>query len=161
MNCFECRDEGVTDFLRHKALDFDVRNAARTYLIIDADLFEQDIIELRAYFTLSMKTLVFGDALSKSVRKRIHGFSNTAVSAESILVGQIGKDSVRGTSVSGAYILELALKRAYTSFDILGGRIALLECQYVDKLIEFYEANNFVQLQTNAESGLLQLVRFL
>ncbi|GHU56535.1 hypothetical protein AGMMS49975_20030 [Clostridia bacterium] len=49
MNNFSCKDMNVEDFLKNKALDFDARNVARTYLLIDEEQYLRRVIIILAY----------------------------------------------------------------------------------------------------------------
>jgi len=93
--------------------------------------------------------------------KEIDGFSKEVDSVSAVLIGQLGKDSVKGQGLKGADILAAAVNTAYEVSSIAGGRIVFLECEHIDKLIDFYKANGFVSLQKNPTSGLNQMVRFL
>ena len=74
-----------------KAVDFDKRNKSRTYLIVDEKSIISDIIIL-GYYTITLKNLPFSETVSKSMIKRIDGYSNNINSAESVLIGQFGKN---------------------------------------------------------------------
>jgi hypothetical protein len=161
MQNFICKDENVTDFLKSKAFDFDKRNVARTYLLVDQESVSSPAPLITAYFTLAIKALHFYDGASKTMIKDIDGFSKDAASVGSILIAQLGKDEASGTHLSGADILASALRIIYTIFDAAAGRIVFLECQPIEKLVAFYRKNQFKPLQTNARNGLLQMIRFL
>jgi hypothetical protein len=158
---FSCKDKNVEDFLKTKAFDFDKRNVARTYLLVDSDRVGSVIPEIMAYFTLSIKSLTFQGKVSKTMIKEIDGFSKQADSVGSVLIGQLGKDVIHGDQISGKTILDIAIKVIYTIFDSAGCRITFLECLPIEKVIAFYRSNQFVSLQINEINGLLQMVRFL
>ena len=77
---FVCRDNDVEAFLKTKALDNEIRHRSRTYLFLD-----DNAGHIAAYFTLALKTLIFGDNVSSSVRKKPGGFSRDATSIASVL----------------------------------------------------------------------------
>ena len=79
MGNFCCRDEGVQSFLRDKAFDYDNRNLARTYFILDEDKFASGEIEIAAYYTLSIKALPFTEGVSESKIKEIDGFKRRLI----------------------------------------------------------------------------------
>jgi len=87
---FRCQDEEVAKFLKEQALEFDKRNKSRTYLLIDES--NDDEIVIWGYYTLTLKSLKLSRGLSKSKVKKIDGFRSDAIEAESILIGQLGKD---------------------------------------------------------------------
>ncbi|GHU54819.1 hypothetical protein AGMMS49975_15730 [Clostridia bacterium] len=161
MSRFSCRDKSVEYFLRNKAFDFDVRNVARTYLILDPDEYVLDDVVILAYFSISVKHVIFDETLSKTKINEIDGFSKNAPSANTILIGQLGKDTEHSNEISGSLILDLAIAQVYSALDTVGCRIALLECMPIDKLLDFYKSNGFVFLQQSRDNELLQLIRFL
>jgi len=158
---FNCRDTGVGDFLINRAIEFDKRNVARTYLLLEKEAFERSEFIIAAYFTLANKPLTLGNTLSKSTIKEIDGFSKEAVSVGSIILGQLGKNENIDDNVSGSEIMKMVFEQIPKVTDVIGGRIMFLECQNSAGLIAFYERNGFSYLQKNESSGLLQFVRRL
>jgi hypothetical protein len=156
---FLCRDKEVEEFLKTKAFDFDKRNKSRTYLVIDDECeFDAEII-VYGFFTLTLKTLEFNSTLPKSVIKRIDGFSKDVRSVEAILIGQLGKNQNYPGKIRGEGILKFALDTVYEIHNLVGGRIVVLECNYTQKLIEFYEKSGFSSLQKSGEY--LQMIKYL
>ena len=49
---FSSINEDVEDFIRNKAIEYEMRQFSRTYLILDD-------VEIAVYFTLALKTLFF------------------------------------------------------------------------------------------------------
>ena len=158
---FSCQDKGVESFLQNKALEFDRRNVSRTYLLVDEDSFVEGNLKIAAYYTIAIKTLILGTTVSKRMVKEIDGFSKEVDSVSAVLIGQLGKDLSCGNSIRGTDILSEAVDMAYQIYSVAGCRIAFLECEPVDKLLAFYQSNGFSNLQTNPNSKLTQLVRFL
>ncbi|MCL2387725.1 MAG: hypothetical protein FWC89_09300 [Defluviitaleaceae bacterium] len=64
IDVFICKDKDVEVFLKHKAIDFEMRDKSRTYLILDNDAFVRGTMTILAYFTLSLKSLEFRDTIS-------------------------------------------------------------------------------------------------
>ena len=60
-----CQDKDVEFFLKEKAFDFEQRNLARTYLVLDDAEFSAGSIVILAYFTLSIKALQFSQSIQK------------------------------------------------------------------------------------------------
>jgi len=161
MSNFCCRDEGVQNFLRDKAYDYDSRNLARTYLILDEEKFVYGEIFIVAYYTLSIKVLPFTNEVSKTKIKKIEGFSKNALSVGAILIGQFGKDDRCKSSLTGSEIMEYTLEMLYNIFTITACRIAFLECQPIEKIISFYKNHGFEFLQDNPKNNLVQMFRYL
>jgi hypothetical protein len=157
---FKCRDKGVEDFLKERALDFEKRNLARTHLLLDFKSLSRNEVKILAYFTLSIKALHFLPNLSKRKIKEIDGFSKEALSVGSILIGQLGKNIDFSPVINGSEILINALHSIYDVFHTAACRVAYLECQPISGIINFYNTHGFESLQSNP-NGLLQMVRFL
>jgi hypothetical protein len=160
MEVFTCRDKGVEYFLKEKAFEFEQRNFARTYLLLDAEEASNNNAVILAYFTLSIKALQFLPSVPKRKVKQIDGFSKNAVVVGAILIGQFGKDMEKGHIIAGDEIMAYAFESIYEVFETAACRIAFLESQPKEKLVEFYLAQGFEILQ-EAPNGLLQMVRFL
>ncbi|MCL2157953.1 MAG: hypothetical protein FWH48_00940 [Oscillospiraceae bacterium] len=154
---FVCQDKDVEKFLREKALDFDKRNKSRTYLLVDSEQDEEIVI--LGYYTITIKNLPFTYAVSKTMVKKIDGYSNNVNSAESILIGQLGKDYNHKESISGSLVLDHAVNTVYAVHNLAGCRIVFLECSDNEKIVKFYKDNGFVFLQKSGEY--LQMIRYL
>jgi len=154
---FKCQDNDVEKFLKEKAVEFDKRNKSRTYLLFDTD--DSDDIVILGYFTVTMKSLKLSPALSKSKVKKIDGFRSDIKETEAVLIGQLGKNQNYKTQIDGKTILKTALEIVYANRELVGGRIVFLECANNEKVVKFYEENDFVFLQ---ESGdYLQMLLYL
>jgi hypothetical protein len=154
---FNCQDKDVEKFLKLKALDFDKRNKSRTYLIVDGERDEEIII--LGYYTITIKNLPFREIVSKSTIKKIDGYSNNINSAESILIGQLGKNYDYRNNLSGSILLAHAMNTVYAIHNLAGCRIVFLECSDNEKIVKFYQDNNFTFLQKCGEY--LQMIRHL
>jgi len=154
---FNCQDKDVEKFLKLKALDFDKRNKSRTYLLIDSEQDEEIII--LGYYTITIKNLPFTEVVSKSMIKKIDGYSNNVNSAESILIGQLGKNYNYKDKISGSFLLNHAMNTVYAIHNLAGCRVVFLECSDNEKIVKFYQDNGFVFLQKSGEY--LQMIRHL
>ena len=159
---FKCQDDDVEKFLKEKAVDFDRRNRSRTYLLVDIQHSVQaNEIIILGYYTLTMKSLLFGIGVSKSAVKKIDGFRPDVTAAEAVLIGQLGKNSNYKDKIDGKSIIDMALSAVYAVQNIIGGRIVFLECQNNEKVVNFYENNGFMFLQNNFKNDYLQMIRYL
>ena len=152
---FSCQDDDVENFLKVKAVDFEKRDKSRTYFIVDENE------SLLGYFTLSLKSLPFGNSVSKSVIKGIDGFSKDVQAVGIILIGQFGKDKVLAKDIAGERLLDLCLRTVYKAQRVIGGRFVLLECRDIGKVVSFYERRGFVSLQYDESDRYLQMVKRL
>jgi hypothetical protein len=158
---FSCKDKDVENFLKHKAFDFEKHDKSRTYLIFDDERFLVGTASILAYFTLSLKPLRLHDTLSKNKIKDIDGFSKEVNHVAIALIGQFGKDEFIAREVSGKDILTVCMDIMYQIHTLIGGRYVLIECQAIDKVVEFYRGNGFKLLQTDNRDNYLQMVRRL
>ena len=156
---FNCQDVEVEKFLKKQALEFDKRNKSRTYLLIDGN--NDNEIVIWGYYTLTLKSLKFNKELSNSKVKKIDGFRSDAVEAESILIGQLGKDFKYKDKISGSDILDFAVDDIYEVHKKVGGRIVFLECLDNEKVVNFYQNNGFVFLQKSTDDEYMQMIRYL
>ena len=140
----------IENFLRYRAIEFSKRGFAKTHLVFwstDDGLSK----ELVGYYTITSKVIKIERSCvsSREARKlREHGiFDNKTneyiVSAP--LIGQLGKNYAEGndTLISGSELLQLAIEKVKKVQKEIGGRFVYLECEENDKLIRFYENNNF------------------
>jgi hypothetical protein len=156
---FSCYDKDVEDFLKNKAFDFDKRHRSRTYLIVEDEQAHLDEPIIYGFYTLTIKTRELGNSLSKSVVKRIDGFSKDVLATEAVLLGQLGKNQKYPDDIDGQIILHYALGMVYDIHNLAGGRIVFLECEENPKLIDFYSRNGFEPLQRS--DNYLQMIKYL
>lgn len=159
INEFSCKDKDVEFFLKNKAFEFEKRDKSRTYLVYDDEAFLDGDVSIMAYFTLSLKSLEFRDAISKNKIKDIDGFSKEVKGVAIALIGQLGKSENKTKNVSGKDLMELCMHKLYQVHTLIGGRYVLLECREIDKIVDFYQNNNFEFLQVDKSDNYLQMVR--
>lgn len=154
---FRCtKDADIECFLRKNAVDFQKRGLCSVYLLCDKDLFDNNIISIQAYFTLSHKILsipIDNADVSKSVRGKLTK-NRTAELFHFVLIGQLGKriDVNTKSSVTGKEILEAALEVINASSDLIVCKAVLVECNKDDdhkKVNDFYINNGFKFLQSD------------
>lgn len=87
------------------------------------------------------------------------------------LIAQLSKNFADGndTLISGSEILQMAIERIRKIQQEIGGKFLYLECEEKEKLLKFYEKNNFVFFgrrkldkdETNLEGAyLVQLLQY-
>ena len=138
LRSFVCpRDRDREDFLHNKAIIFEKKNMARTYLAIIDDM-------IAGYFTLSIRCLQVPDDqnISKSLSKRMNIDPDNNV-AQCYLLGQLGRAnfSYRGM---GADLLEDAVAIVKQANELVGCRVIRMDC--MDELIPYYEQHGFTYL---------------
>jgi len=161
ISVFTCKDKDVEVFLKRKAIDFEKRDKSRTYIVFDNDAFMSGIMSILAYFTLSLKSLEFGDTVSKGKIKDIDGFSKEVKGVAIPLVGQFGKDENAAKRISGKDLLDHCMGKIYEVQSLIGGRYVLIECHDIDKIVNFYRDSEFDRLQFDKSDNYLQMVRRL
>lgn len=158
---FKCvRDPDVQDFLNTKAIDFEKRGWATTYLLLSCEYFDRGILRVEGYFSLTHKAVVFGGGVSLSSRNRITG--NKRAETESfVLIGQLGKrietadDGSEITSdISGVELLNDAMSIIQQSSDLIICRNIIVECKPVRSVKKIYEDYGFSDLQYDEEEKL-------
>lgn len=149
LSLFKCaKDLDIQDFLRNKAINYSDRRICYTYLICDEVLFDQGILSVQAYFTLSMKNISFGDEVSNSKRKTIAGYKDRT-SEPVVLIGQLGKyiDDECIADISLGEILEYADEIIREATELIPCRASLVECSFrvYDKGLYSKEGYRYLQ----------------
>jgi len=142
-------NEDVEYFLKDKAIEFSKQGLAKTHLVFTSFQGEPVLI---GYFALSSKTIrIAKKALSKTLQKRINKFAvyspeHKSYQMSAPLIAQLGKNynNEYNQLITGDELLKIACEQVTEVHNILGGKIAYLECQDQEDLIEFYSRNGFV-----------------
>lgn len=152
-----CLDNDIESFLHNKAYDFTLRKWSSTYLIVDADDFEQGRLKIEGYYTLSHKSVYGTENISKNRLRAING-GKDADSIQFILIGQIGKFydvDDDGEYISSALSLEDILKATFTTIqtaiELIPSRYALVECNDTIMRKGLYEKYGFSYLRKSGD----------
>lgn len=147
---FMCpQNKDVENFIQAKAIDFARQRIAMTYLVFSAGKSP----ELVGYFTLANKFVsITGNALSKTLQKRIKKFSQYDEELDRFLVSmpliaQLGKNFNPSLSsfIPGQDLLSIACGKVQEAQFIIGGKTVYIECANNPKLYTFYTSSQFVQ----------------
>ena len=157
LNSFRCcKDEDIETFLRNKALDYLKRNWCSIYLIVDEEAFDEGIIKIMAYFTLSHKSLIPENA-SKSKVKEVSGFK-TVETIHFVLIGQLGKYMRQNENgdifcydISGSEILDYAVEIIQASNHLIPCRCMMVETSESEKVQKIYIEYGFSFFQYDGE----------
>lgn len=123
------------------------RGWCSTYLVVDEDSFDNNVLNIQGYFTLSHKALIPRFA-SKGKIKETGGFKE-AESIHFVLIGQLGRyidkndDAIIYGNVSGNELLNYAMEIIRSVDSLIPCRCALVECSDNVKLHEFYTKYGF------------------
>lgn len=153
-----CLDEDIESFLRQKAIQFTQRNWCAVYLMADEQAFDDGILKIDAYFTLSHRTLIPA-AASKTSVKNASGFKE-AESVHFVLIGQLGKrmewkdeqrKEISVAAISGQEILDTAFGIVRESNALIPCRCVLVECSDEEKVQKVYLDYRFKFFQFDGE----------
>lgn len=146
---FACkRNQDVEEFLLQKSVRFEQALASVTRLI------GNESGEILGFYTLTFKEVNVN--VSKSLLKKLTaGLNNPKL--KTLLIGQIAKNElIDNNPLKLQDILETAFIHIKEAQGLVGGRVAILECEDNPKLIKLYEDNGFKLLDTEDidENGL-------
>ena len=107
--------------------------------------------ELVGYYTIASKFITIQRSVInyREARKlREHGIFDSKLNEYTVaapLIAQLGKNFHNGnnTLISGKDLLQMAIDKIKMVQNEVGGRFVYLECEEEQKLIDFYESNNF------------------
>lgn len=151
LSTFSCPlNADVEKFLRDKSIEFSKRGFSKTHLVFwkSEDGKEKEFV---GYYTIASKFITIKKDVvsSKEARKlKEQGDFNVDTKEYTVaapLIAQLGKNYTDGndTLISGDDLLSLAMEKVKHVQKEVGGRFVYLECEEEEKLMEFYESNNF------------------
>lgn len=169
ISTFYCsKDQDIESFLKseNKAILYERKSKSRTYFVFDEDGLENGSFVLLAYFTIAMQTLKIPDGMAASQIRKLDGLyakkgSESITEISSFLIGQLSKNDEYADRISGNEVLEYALSIIGKAQEIVGGRVAFIECQDKPPLINFYNRNGFNYFRKDPDDGLVQMIRLL
>lgn len=140
---FSCKNnQSVEHFIRYKAINNELNDFTRTNLVFNG---ENDLI---GFFSITLKSFNFDEYVSKSIRQEV-ARNKHSESFNSILIAQLGKNDNYKNEIQGSELLGLALDVCLKIYGIIGLRIASVEYEPSDFLMNFYTTNGFRLLQGN------------
>lgn len=160
ISSFKCYlDNDIENFLHTKAIDFLKRGIASTYLILNDELLNQNIIKIEAFFTLSHKAIDTPKDISKSQIKKITHNKNSTI-LNFILIGQIGKHlecdkngiCCEKSSIDCNTILKQANSIIKYTCKLIPSRFILIECNDCVRDLKIYDNENFEYFQYDGDS---------
>lgn len=144
-----CKDEDVEQFLRERAILFEIRGWATTYLLLNREKFEKNELWVEGYFSLTHKAVSFLEDVSKTTRGRVSGNRN-ATTESFVLIGQLGKYIGRDGTISplsGKDLLDDAMGIISQSSDLIINRNIMIECKPIEQVKKVYLDYGFHDLQ--------------
>ena len=146
---FTCkRDKELESFLHTKAVEYEKRDLARTFILIS----ENKII---GYFSLANTVLEIkeGWPISNTLKKKMNAADGPIAA---YLIGQMSKADDVNEKVGGEMI-GVAMSMINEMRKIGGGRVVCVDCKR--ELLKFYEENGFKIISNPSEDGLYRMVR--
>jgi hypothetical protein len=148
LRTFNCEiNSDLSDFIHSTALDFEKRQIARTFVLINGNA-----KEVVGYFTISMKSLST-NGMSKTSIKKIDGISNNRACIHSFLIGQLGISDAYAKYKLGTLLLDDAFSKIEMAHDLVAGRYILVDAINHEKVLKFYTECGFALLDTNLEES--------
>ncbi|MBO5610382.1 MAG: hypothetical protein J5929_08485 [Eubacterium sp.] len=136
------KDSDIEDFLRNKARDYQKRGWCSVYFLLDEEKKNKGEFFINGYFTLSIKSLIMGDSISKTLKKKLfRGVYKEENSIPCILIGQIGKYCSGETDKTNQYTSSMN-EILDNAFEIIGQVVERIPCSF--SLVECLESNNKV-----------------
>ena len=148
---FECdRDRDLALFLHDRAIEFEKRDLARTFLLVR----EKQII---GYFSLANTVLEIREEwpVSNTLKKKMNAVGGPSAA---FLIGQMCKANGVVDKI-GPVMIEMALMMFDGVREICGGRVVCVDCK--GDLLEFYKKNGFKIINGPSEEGLYRLALLL
>lgn len=155
VSSFSCsRNHELENFLKSQAVDFEKKNLARTFLVLDDDELANHNIKINGYFSLSIKSILFSDEVSKNTRNNLA--KNKQVShVGCFLLGQIAKDDEMPSGY-GQDILKFAISKIRTAQENAACRFLYIDC--AKSLKAYYQGQGFKYMQVNPDNeNLIQM----
>jgi hypothetical protein len=162
---------GVEHFICTNALNASLQGISQTHMVI---MVGETVTKVVGFFALANKVItVHRSSVTKTVFKSVQKFgqldnATDSVTFSSPLIAQFGKNFKNGNDryITGIDLLDIACAKVREAHRIIGGRAVYLECEYIPKLIEFYENTGFVAFGSRApgegDNGeLIQMIRIL
>lgn len=135
----------------------------RNYFIFDEQDIMADKLNILAYFSLSMKVLKVPLEYSNRKIKKLDGMfskedNHPITEFAAFLIGQLAKNDTYSDKIKGSEVLEFVIPLIYSINQKIGGRIVLVECSNIDKVLAFYKNNGFEIIRQDKKDKLIQLI---
>ena len=150
LSSFACpNNKRIEHFLQANAISCARQRFAITYLVMNDDS------ELAGFFTLTHKPVLFDrEHLDGKRRRQVKQFCVRSVEegeeseqllASAFLIAQLAKNAapLAGRTVTGGELVDFAMRTLMRIQWSIGGGLVFLECEDVQKLLDFYEKHGF------------------
>ena len=158
---FQCsKDLDVQEFLNKKAVNFERRGWATTYLLLSEVDFEQGVLRIEGYFSLTHKAVLFNSDVSLSLRKKLTGVKKSTIESF-VLIGQLGKrigyysnGEYDESTINAEEIIDDAIAVIQMSSKYIINKHVIVECKPIQKVKQIYTDYGFSDLQYSKNEGL-------
>lgn len=156
---FSCpKNPDVEKFLKNSAIVFSKQGIAATKLVFTSYKGRQVLV---GYYTYANKSIIVEKSvLSRTMQAKLKKFSTydkfgKRYTLSAPLLAQLSKNFYNGydSLITGDELIQMALNNAEQVQMLIGGKVVYLECQNIDKLIDFYQQHGFVKFGTRTLSG--------
>jgi len=146
-------NKDIETFLYNKAITFERKLRARTYLLL-----EKNTLEVAGYFSIAISVL-YADEIEEKVLLEI-GDLQTKKDIPCLLIGQIAKSDNYKNVKLGKILMEHAIEKLEMTNKIIGGRFILLDAINNQKIIEFYENFGFFVIEESNKDSIKMIRPF-
>ena len=158
---FQCsKDLDVQEFLNKKAVNFERRGWATTYLLLSEVDFEQGVLRIEGYFSLTHKAVLVNSDVSLSLRKKLTGVKQSTIESF-VLIGQLGKrigyysnGEYDESTINAEEIIDDAIAVIQMSSKYIINKHVIVECKPIQKVKQIYTDYGFSDLQYSKNEGL-------
>lgn len=155
---FSCqKEQDLENFLYDKAIRYEKENIGKTFLILDKNKLNENIIEILGFYTIGHTSIDISE-MSAGKRRKVLGNipgRDNLTTVPAFLIGQLGRnDSCTKKELDG----ETLLREVYTTInkvvDLIGGNLIILECRE-HMFSKFYEKQGFKKLSNDLDENKL------
>lgn len=155
-----CKDNDVQNFLNSSAIDFEKRGLATTYLLLAKDKFENGVLFIEGYFSLTHKAVIYQESVSLTSRKKLSGNKKTETESFA-LIAQLAKrmeineeGNLISSELTSSELLNDAIQIIEESSEYIICRNVMIECKPIEKVKSIYEKFGFTDLQKSKNGEL-------
>ena len=153
LNTFKCSlNQDIENFLYNKAITFEKKLRARTYLLLN-----KNTLEVAGYFSIAI-SMLYANEVKEKILLEI-GDLQTKKDIPCLLIGQIAKSDNYKNVKLGDTLMEHAIEKLEVANEIIGGRFILLDAINNEKIINFYKSFGFFEIEEIKSKENIKMIR--
>ena len=153
LKTFKCNlNKDIEDFLYNKAITFEKKLRARTYILLDTNT-----LNVAGYFSIAISVL-YANEVEENILLQI-GDLQIPKDIPCLLIGQIAKADDYKDIKLGNLLMEHAIEKLELTNKIVGGRFILLDAISNEKIINFYKKFGFLKIENDLEKESIKMIR--